>query len=175
MTQLCGPVPAVEFGSNRFAARPASPILHRNSSASNARRGEKEGRAVDLVYSTLRRRTDIEFRVGSSAEELFAAFGLVYEEYVRSGLMKPNACQMRITPYHLLSSTEVLVALDRGDLSCTMTLVCDGELGLPMESVYHEEVASLRLQGLQLAEVSCLADTHEPAPNRSPCCSNSCR
>ncbi len=60
MTQLCGPVPAVEFGSDRFAARQASPILHSNSSASNARRGEKEGRAVDLVFSALRRRADIE-------------------------------------------------------------------------------------------------------------------
>jgi hypothetical protein len=101
--------------------------------------------------------------VGSTREELFAAFHLVYEQYLRSGLMAPNSYRMRITPYHLLSSTEVFVALDRGAVTCSMSLVRDGKLGLPMESVYHEEVASLRLRGISLAEVSCLADTHDPA------------
>ena len=76
-------------------------------------------------------------RIGASREELFAAFHLVYEQYLRSGLMKPNSYRMRVTPYHLLPSTEVLVALDRGAVTCTMSLVRDGELGLPMESVYH--------------------------------------
>ena len=95
------------------------------------------------------------------AQELFAAFRLVCEQYVRSGLMKPNSQRMRVTPYHLLPTTEVLVALDRGDVTCTMSVVLDGERGLPMESVYHEEVAGLRLRRISLAEVSCLADAHD--------------
>jgi hypothetical protein len=126
-------------------------------------RCEKECRAIDLVDPAVNRRGDIECRIGSSREELFAAFRLVYGQYVRAGLMKQNPYQMRVTPYHLLPTTEVIVALDRGTVTCTMTLVRDGELGLPMGSVYHEEVACHRLQELSLAEVSCLADAHEQA------------
>jgi hypothetical protein len=133
--------------------------------AKTARRAhdvEKERRAVDLVFAALNRRSGIECRVASNASELFAAFHLVYEEYRRSGLMKANACGMRITPYHLLPTTEVLVALDRGKVACTVSIVGDSEEGgLPMEGVYPDEIASLRLQGQSLAEVSCLAEQHE--------------
>jgi hypothetical protein len=141
-------------------SRGSSPTAHRASLESG---GDKERRAVDLVCAALNRRSNIECRIGSSREDLFAAFPLVYEQYLRSGLMAPNSYRMRIAPYHLLPSTEVLVALDHGAVTCTMTVVRDGELGLPMESVYRDEVASLHLQGFSLAEVSCLAETHDPA------------
>ena len=139
-------------------SRGSSPVL---TWASPRRGGEKERRAVRLVCAALSRRSDIECRIGSSAKELLAAFHLVYEQYLRSGLMKPNANRMHVTPFHLLPSTEVLVALNRGAVTCTMSVVRDGELGLPMESVYPEEVAGLRRQGLSLAEVSCLAEKHD--------------
>ncbi len=151
MTTLCCPTPITE-------TQESSPAVHR---ASPKPRGEKEGRAVDLVFTALKRRSDIECRISSSRQELFAAFHLIYQQYLESGLMKPNSYRMRVTPYHLLPSTEVLVALDRGAVTCTMSVVRDGELGLPMEAVYHEEVACHRLRGLSLAEVSCLADRHD--------------
>ena len=153
MTQVCSAVPVAESRGTSLVVRGDSPQP----------RGEKERRAVDLVCTALNRRSDIECRAASSREEIFDAFHLVYEQYQRSGLMQPNPCRMRITPYHLLPSTEVLVALEGGTMTCTMSVVRDGELGLPMESVYHEEVASLRLRGLSLAEVSCLADKQDPA------------
>ncbi len=128
--------------------------------------GAKERRAVDHVCAALTHSRNIECRIGRSEKELFAAFHLIYEQYRRSGLMKPNACQMRITPYHLASTTEVLVALERETVTCTMSLICDGELGLPMESVYPDEIAGLRLQELSLAEVSCLAENFD-APEKS--------
>jgi hypothetical protein len=68
---------------------------------------------------------------------------------------------MRITPYHLLPTTEVLVALERRRVTCTMSLVSDSEKGLPMESVYPDEIASLRLKEYSLAEVSCFAECQE--------------
>jgi hypothetical protein len=39
-----------------------------------------------------------------------------------------------------------------------MTLVRDGDLGVPMEDIYATEIDVCRQQGRQLAEVSCLAD-----------------
>jgi hypothetical protein len=69
-----------------------------------------------------------------------------------------NAYQARVTPYHLLPTTEVFIAEYRDEVIFTMSLVTDGALGVPMQQVYGEEVARLRRQGLLLGEVSCLAD-----------------
>jgi hypothetical protein len=58
----------------------------------------------------------------------------------------------------LLPTTEVFVGSDGHDVICTASVVKDGELGIPMESVFPEEVEARRLMGLRFAEVSCLAD-----------------
>jgi hypothetical protein len=73
--------------------------------------------------------------------------------------MNPNKCGLRVTPYHLLPTTEVLVAVERRKVTCTMSLICDSDRGLPMEAVYPDEIAGLRLRGLSLAEVSCFAES----------------
>ena len=107
---------------------------------------------------------DVIVKVASNRAEFDGAFRLVYRSYLRAGLCSPSANQIRITPYHLLPSTDVLVGMLRGEVISTLSLVRDGELGLPMESVYREEVARRRADGLRLAEVSCLADRRkEPA------------
>lgn len=100
----------------------------------------------------------IQYKVASTKQDRADAFRLVYQSYLRSGLGEPNPHHMRVTPYHLLPTTEVFLATCRGEAIFSMTLVLDGALGLPMEVVYGEEVASRRKQGLFLAEVSCLAD-----------------
>jgi hypothetical protein len=102
-----------------------------------------------------------DYRIAASRDEWEAALGLVYRAYVRSGLIQMNPYRMRVTPYHALPTTEVLIA-DKGDeVLCTLSIVGDGELGLPMEAIYAEEVERQRLQGLRLAEVSCLADERD--------------
>jgi hypothetical protein len=101
---------------------------------------------------------DITYRIASTREEREAAFRLVYESYLRGGLGEVNDYQMRVTPYHLLPTTEVFIAELRGEVIFTMSLVIDGELGVPMEHVYGDEIARLRRQGLWVGEVSCLAD-----------------
>jgi hypothetical protein len=164
MIQFCEPASLnagrTGLGSS-FSDRAAkTPNVGRSRCAGLA---EKEARAVELVFATLGRQSGVPCRVCSNRQDLFAAFRLVYDEYVRSGLMKANAAEMRITPYHLLPTTEVLVALERGDVACTASIVQDSpECGLPMESVYPEEIARLRLDGQSLVEVSCLAEKHNP-------------
>lgn len=98
------------------------------------------------------------FKIASQRGEFEAAYRLVHDAYVRQGLTEPLRSGMRITPYQLLPTTDVLVALVRDEVFCTMSLVADGEMGLPMESIFAEELALRRQQGLRLAEVSCLAD-----------------
>ncbi len=101
---------------------------------------------------------DVDYKIASTREQRAAAFRLVYEAYLRAGLGEPNVHGMRVTPYHLLPTTEVFVAICREQAAFTVTLVGDGELGLPMEAVYPGEVESRREQGLRVGEVSCLAD-----------------
>ena len=101
---------------------------------------------------------NVEYKIASSREERAGAFRLVYESYLRAGLGEPNVHGMRVTHYHLLPTTEVFVAICCEQTVFTVTLVGDGELGLPMEGVYASEVESRRQQGLRIGEVSCLAD-----------------
>ena len=105
-----------------------------------------------------RQTTSVEYKVAGSPTERRDAFGLVYEQYLKSGLSEPNQHRVRVTPFHLLSTTHVFVAYRSGQIIATMTLVGDGALGLPMESIYGDEVEARRAQGLRLSEVSCLAD-----------------
>jgi hypothetical protein len=101
---------------------------------------------------------DIEIKVASTREERLGAFRLAYNSYLRAGLCRPCELRVRITPFQLVPSTDIVIAELRGEIISTLSLVRDGELGLPMESVYGREVQQRRHQGVRLAEVSCLAD-----------------
>lgn len=108
--------------------------------------------------------SEVTVKVATSRAEFTGAFQLVYRSYLRAGLCSPSASALRITPYHLAPSTDVLIGKLRGEVISTLSLVRDGELGLPLEGVYGDEVARRRAEGLRLAEVSCLADRRkEPA------------
>ena len=65
---------------------------------------------------------------------------------------------MRVTPYHLLPTTSVMVARYANQVISTLSLIEDGDLGLPLEQIFASQVHERRQQGLVLAEVSCLAD-----------------
>lgn len=104
---------------------------------------------------------DIQLRVAATREERQATFELIYRSYLRAGLCGKQDSGVRATPYQLLPSTDVILAELRGQVISTVSLVRDGELGLPMESVYPEEVAARREAGIRLAEVSCLADRRQ--------------
>lgn len=168
MIQLCEPASLIKGRTSLvvYKPKPAPSVAKRRLATDD----ERERRAVDVVLASLGGQSGVECRVCATRDELFAAFRLVYEEYLRSGLMKANASEMRITRYHLLPTTEVLVALECGHIACTTSIIGDSpECGLPMESVYPEEIARLRLQGQSLVEVSCLAERHEATEkSRSP-------
>lgn len=101
---------------------------------------------------------EIAYKLAASREERTAAFRLVYHAYIRAGLIEPNPSQLRITPYQLQPSSNIFIAVLRDEVISTVSLIADGSLGLPMESIYVEEVARLRENGLRFGEVSSLAD-----------------
>lgn len=127
---------------------------------------------VDLRQKTT---ADLEYRIAATREERAAAFRLVYESYLEAGLSEPNPQRMRVTPYHLLPTTETFIAVCDGLVISTVSLVIDGQLGLPMESVYPEEVAEQRRLGRYVGEVSCLADRRRELKRLFPVYIQLCR
>jgi hypothetical protein len=90
-------------------------------------------------------------------QSLLAAFRLIHERYVGDGLMRRNRLGVRILPHQLLDTTWVLVAEREGEVVGTLSVVGEGELGLPIESICATELTRLRRGGRRVAELSCLA------------------
>lgn len=97
-------------------------------------------------------------KIASNREELRAAFELVARNYQAVGYEGSMACKVRFTPYHALPDSVAFIAKHADQVLMTMTLVPDNTLlGLPLESLYREEVARLRGARRRLAEVISLA------------------
>lgn len=103
----------------------------------------------------------LDYHLARSSEERLGAFQLVHNAYVQSGLGQPNPLGLRATPYQVLPTSQIFVGMIRGEVVSTVSLIGDGELGLPMESMFAGEVAELRSQGERLSEVCCLADRRQ--------------
>ncbi|HVA51217.1 MAG TPA: hypothetical protein VNH11_33050 [Pirellulales bacterium] len=96
-------------------------------------------------------------KTATTQQERAGAFRLLYEAYVKAGLMAANGYQMRVTVHHLLPTTTLFVAVQADEVVATISLIGDGRLGLPMECVYGPDVQRLREPACWLGEVSCLA------------------
>lgn len=119
--------------------------------------------APEQLHSNQRgNENELSYQIACTPAVRLAAFQLVYQKYIEAGLIEPNEYRIRVTPYHLLPTTNVFVAVRRQRLVCTVTLIGDGALGLPMETEYPGVVAERRAQGLNVGEVSCLAFEQMP-------------
>lgn len=103
----------------------------------------------------------LEYRIASTLGDRAAAFQLVYQSYLRSGLGSPNLYRMRVTPHQLCDSSQIFVGRLDGQVVSTVTLVGDGRMGLPMETMFDREIDAFRAEGRRVAEVSCLADRRQ--------------
>lgn len=101
---------------------------------------------------------DLVFKVAESKDELLQAYRLLYNEYLRAGYTSERSDGMLFTRHHLHPGTRVLVACCQERVVSTAAIVCDSqEMGLPMDELYREELADLRRQGRNVAEVCSLA------------------
>ncbi len=99
------------------------------------------------------------YRIGRDKADRIAAFRLVYDNYLAKGLIEPNPYHLRVTEHHLLPTTTIFNAIRGGRVVCTVTLIGDGRLGLPMECIYPTEIDAARERGLYVGEVSALTAT----------------
>jgi hypothetical protein len=97
--------------------------------------------------------------MASEQAEWEQAYQLLATNYQSRGYEPPSAKLIRFTPYHALPDTVTFVAKDEDQVVATLSVVVDNSLlGLPIESIYAEEIATLRGQGRHLSEATSLAD-----------------
>jgi hypothetical protein len=102
-------------------------------------------------------RAPAETRIARTMQDRMAAFGLVYDKYLAKGMLQANPYKMRVIEHHLVPTTTVFIAVRDEEVVATVTLIGDGELGLPMDHIHPEVMESVRRRRLYVGEVSCLA------------------
>ncbi|MDD4270637.1 MAG: hypothetical protein GXY25_07085 [Pirellulaceae bacterium] len=102
-------------------------------------------------------RDAIVYKVADTRRELHAAMRLVHDNYVRLGLIQPKKYGLHVAPQHALPTTEVLVAITRQAVVCTMSVIQGDGFQLPLEQIYGEEVALFRIRRQRVAEIGSLA------------------
>jgi hypothetical protein len=100
----------------------------------------------------------LSFSVAQTAEDLRKAYRLVYRSYLRAEYIDPHPSEMRYSVFNALPETATLVAKLRKEIVTTATIVFDSPLGLPMDTIYQDEVDQLRSEEARICEVTMLAD-----------------
>lgn len=94
------------------------------------------------------------FKLAETREELEQTFRLLYRAYVAAGSMKPDRSELRITPYHALPSTSVLIAKLNGNVVATLSVFRMGPFGVPGSKAF--DVSAMLRSGERFAEISSL-------------------
>ncbi len=100
---------------------------------------------------------DCVVRPAESVEELKVAYKLIYQEYAPRELCRPRATHLHYNFYNMLPATRTLLLKKNEDYLGTISLIPDSAVGLPMETLYPEEIKKLRNEGRHLAEIGALA------------------
>lgn len=135
-------------------------LVDRQQGFSNSKSNPHSNDLVgESVHSTTRlhRSNRCVMKVSETKEERAAAFELVHRLYYRTGLTADNSMGMRVMKHHLLDTTDVMVFKRDDQVEFTVTLVRDGLHGLPADSLFADQIDSMRAEGLHVAEVSCMA------------------
>lgn len=97
----------------------------------------------------------VTFEIARTPEDLDAAFSLLYDTFRRANLTPSARSKRRITIYHSLATTTILVAKLNSDVIATVSIIKDGELGIPAQELV--DLKRFRIPGKCMAEVSSLA------------------
>lgn len=135
--------------------------VHLPALAMDTSDGPADGCAVSTSAAVAEQLSGLEYGLARTTDDRLGAFQLIHQAYVRAGLGKPLPLNLRVTRHQLQPRSQVFVGVLAGEVVSTVSLIGDGPLGLPMESMFGPEVAQLRAEGESLSEVSCLADRRQ--------------
>lgn len=97
------------------------------------------------------------YRPVKDFEELEKAFKLVYREYHKRHYCETDEQRMQYSHHFLLPGARTFVLLQDDEIVGTISLTADSPCGLPMESLFPDEVARCRGPQKRLAEVGLFA------------------
>lgn len=97
---------------------------------------------------------DIILKQAETEEEITQALQLVYESYTELNYIDPNAVRLRLTKFHLLPTTVILIVVKNKEVIGTMSIIRDSTFKLPSDQTW--DLSSLRKNGAQIAEISSL-------------------
>ncbi len=100
----------------------------------------------------------LSFSLAQNIDDLLQAYALVYRNYLRAEYIERHDSQLRYSVFNALPETTTVVARLDDRVVTTASIIIDSPLGLPMDTIYQEEVDALRAEGARVCEVTMLAD-----------------
>ncbi len=94
-------------------------------------------------------------KLANTKDELSQAFRILHDQYVFEGYMDPHPSGMRVTKYHALPTTAIIVAKIKDEVVGTISLIRETPLGVPVGSVY--DLSRSKEQHARIGEISSLA------------------
>ncbi len=108
---------------------------------------------------------EFRFMVATTKDEIEQGFQLLYDSYVNEGLMDANKTHLRITKYHLLPTSTMIIAKKGKEVVATVTHILDSSFGLPVEA--NVDLKLFKTGKKRVAEISALAIKREFRRNHS--------
>jgi hypothetical protein len=100
---------------------------------------------------------DLVFKIAETKSELEQAFRLVHDAYIREGYIHPHPSGIRVNLMNALPTTTTFVGIYKDRVIATISIYPDSDLGMPLDTLYQQEIDQLRQQKRRLAEVGILA------------------
>lgn len=97
---------------------------------------------------------DIVLKQAETEDEINAALQLVYESYLELNYIDPNQARKRLTKFHLLPTTVILIIKLKEEVIGTISIIMDSSMKLPSDATW--DLGRFRKNGAQIAEISSL-------------------
>ena len=104
---------------------------------------------------------ELSFDIARSLCDVTEAWKLLYEAYLRAGFIQENPYGLHTVPEAI--GSHVLVVVGRSDdrVVSTISAIGDNPRGLPLDSVYPDELSRLRAEGRRLVEIGLFGDRRD--------------
>jgi hypothetical protein len=103
----------------------------------------------------------LNYYVARTLDDVMEAWQLVYMAYRRAELIDSNPFELHTIPQAVGPQTVVITGCLGPMPSTTLSAYVDSPAGLPLDSVYPEELGGLRKQGRRLMEVGLFGDRRD--------------
>lgn len=98
---------------------------------------------------------DLVFKKAETYKEIEQAFQVAFEGFYERGLVEKTESRMRVTKFHALPTTSILIAKLGDEVIATVTVIVDSAMGLPLEKLW--DINDIRKSSTRIAEISTLA------------------